>query len=189
MYIQFDCVRFLIGQKELLAEEAIQQSVHKIDQVPNYHPYQSAAPFITAVTPVPAFQFIPPSIIMTSAIQDCSLITPPDTPSSQTGNLSEMFGAPRRCSSREHKQTSFFVATDIEPENPRKRKRSMLGATAKITPRRMLKFDQSEIVETKSTSDLVPVPIAFLDTAQVCIIINYTNVTSTVILLYTRSCT
>jgi len=92
-------------------------------------------------------------------------MTPPDTPSSQTSNLSELFGAPRRCSSREHRQTNFFVATDLEPENPRKRKRNMLGGTTKIASRRMLKFSQSEIDETKNLSHLTPE--VFLDSGQV----------------------
>ena len=162
--------RHLIGGREFLLGEAIEESVHKIDQIPNHYPYQPAVPFVTPiVTPfitpiVPTF--IPSTAIMASGIQDCNLITPPDTPSSQTSNLSELFGAPRRCSSREHKQTNFFIATDIESDNPRKRKRNMEGDTAKISSRRMLKFE-SKITEPQNPSDLVPVPQAFLDSAQV----------------------
>ena len=166
MYVWYDVIKYifrhLVGGRELLLEEAIEESVHKIDQIPNQYPYQPAVPF---VTPVVA-HIIPSTAIMASGIQDCNLITPPDTPSSQSSNLSELFGAPRRCSSREHKQTNFFVATDLEPDNPRKRKRNMAGDTAKISSRRMLKFE-SKIVETRSPSDFIPVPQAFLDSAQV----------------------
>ena len=162
--------RHLVGGRELLLEEAIEESVHKIDQIPNHYPYQPAVQFVTPVvapivTPIVP-TFIPSTAIMASGIQDCNLITPPDTPSSQTSNLSELFGAPRRCSSREHKQTNFFVAIDLELDNPRKRKRNMAGDTAKISSRRMLKFE-SKVVETESPSDLIPVPPAFLDSAQV----------------------
>ena len=120
-------------------------------------------PFVAPVFPT----FIPPAAVMASGIQDCSLITPPDTPSSQSGNLSELFGAPRRYSSREHKQTSFFAATDLEMDNPRKRKRNIMGGTAKIAPRRMLKFDPPEIAESKDLSTSVPALVALLDDAQV----------------------
>ena len=155
----------------MLLEEAIEESVHNIDQIPNHYPYQPPVPFVTPVVApfvTPTFTNIVPTFIpiMASGIQDCTLITPPDTPSSQTSNLSELFGAPRRCSSREHKQTSFFVATDLELDNPRKRKRNMLGDTAKISSRRMLKFE-SKTVESKNPSDLAPVPQRFLDSPQV----------------------
>lgn len=159
-----------MGKTELSLEEAIEENVQKIDHIPNPHPCQPT-PFVATVVPV----FVPSAAVaMTSGIQDCSLMTPPDTPSPQTGNLSELFGAPRRCSSREHRQTSFFVATELDPENPRKRKRNIMGGAAKIASRRMLKFDQSEseIVEPKISSDLAP--IAFLDSRQVIKTVVYT---------------
>ena len=177
MYVSFKKLsyfRHLVGEKELLLEEAIESSFHKIDQIPNHYPnYQPTVPFVTSavapfVTPIVP-TFIPPATVMASGIQDCSLITPPDTPSSQNSSLSELFGAPRRCSSREHKQTNFYVVTDLELDNPRKRKRNMMGGAAKIASRRMLRFDQPETAGRKNSSDLVPVPAAFLDSAQVCI--------------------
>ena len=160
-----DHCRYLVGEKELCVEEAIEESVHKIDQIPNHYPYQLAVPFVTPLLP----GFIPPPMSMASGIHDRSLITPPDTPSSQTSNLSELFGAPRRCSSREHKQTNFFAATDSELENPRKRRRNVIGGPARIASRRMLKFNETEeLIESKNSSDLIPVPVVYLDSTPVC---------------------
>ena len=168
------CFRHLVGEREFMLEEAIEESIHKIDQIPNqypHYPYQATVPLVAPiVTPFVAPiipTFIPPAAVMASGIQDCSLITPPDTPSSQSSNLSELFGAPRRYSSREHKQTSFFAATELEMDNPRKRKRNNMGGTAKIASRRMLKFDPPEITEPKDLSTSVPALVALLDSTQV----------------------
>ena len=146
----------------MLLEEAIEESVYKIDQIPNHFPYQIAVPFVAPVLPV----YIPSAVAMASGMQDCSLITPPDTPSPQTNNLSELFGAPRRCSSREHKQTNFFVVTELDAENPRKRKRNIMDGAAKIASRRMLKFNPSETVGPKDSTAFNPVP-EFLQNTQV----------------------
>ena len=105
---------------------------------------------------------------MASGMQDCSLITPPDTPSPQTNNLSELFGAPRRCSSREHKQTNFYIVNELDgASNPRKRKRNVVDGASKIASRRMLKFNPSEPMEPKDSTTFNPVP-EFLQITQVC---------------------
>jgi len=92
---------------------------------------------------------------MASSIQDCSLITPPDTPSPEANHLSERFGEPRRYSSREHKQTTFFDADPSNGNNPRKRKIKFVSGGAIIsTSRRMLKFEATESQEVTESNKM-----------------------------------
>ena len=113
---------------------------HSIQFVPNIYMYQEK-PFVYNSTSF---------VTMASSIQDCNLITPPDTPSPEAIHLSERFGEPRRYSSREHRQTTFFNPLDIDPSNgcnPRKRNIKLVSGGAVITttrPRRMLKFEATE---------------------------------------------
>jgi len=96
---------------------------------------------------------LPTSVTMASDIQDCSLITPPDTPSPQMNNLAERFGEPRRCSSREHRPTTFYNSVEADPttgvdnnnNNPRKRKIKYISGGARVpSSRRMLEYSDDE---------------------------------------------
>ncbi|XP_065883900.1 DNA (cytosine-5)-methyltransferase 3C-like isoform X3 [Dysidea avara] len=125
---------------------------HSIQYIPNINMHQEQPFGYNSAT----------SVTMASGIQDCSLITPPDTPSPEANNhLSERFGEPRRYSSREHKQTTFFNPLDVDPSNadnnPRKRKIKLIsGGAIMSTSRRMLTFEASEPQEDTESDNTNP---------------------------------